>query len=137
MSEMPADSIARSKSETHPAPIAPVLKGKEDIVDVHDDSRLETRQYFQEQIIDVAANLHGVGAVDEQDVARARVARKIPDRCPEPFSQSTIASQEYPLRRKSRGNGSIQIRAEFLFLAAAWPNTREEKPLPTSMINRG
>ena len=31
----------------------------------------------------------------------------------------------------------MQMRAEVLFFAAAWPKSREENPLPISMIKRG
>ena len=50
-------------------PIAPVLERQKDIVDVHDDAWLETRQDFQEEIIDVSANFHRMRTVDKKNVA--------------------------------------------------------------------
>ena len=73
---MPATCIAQSKSETPPAPSHADIERQKNIVYVHDYSRLETRQYFQEQIIDVIAYFHGMGAVDEQDVARHELGEK-------------------------------------------------------------
>jgi hypothetical protein len=40
---------------------------------MYDYSRVEPRQHFQEQIIDVTAYLHGVRGVDEQDIARVQL----------------------------------------------------------------
>ena len=44
----------------------------------------------------------------------------------------------YGIRAKSQFNASsIQMSGAWPFFAAACPNTSEEKPLPTSIINRG
>ena len=57
-------------------PITPVIKGQEDIVDVHDDALLETRQDFQEEIIDVSADFHRMRTVYKKDVARLELREK-------------------------------------------------------------
>src|SRR5437870_7060348 len=57
-------------------PIAPVIEGEEDVVDVHDDARLETRQHFQKQVVDVPAYFHRMRTVYEQDVARLELREK-------------------------------------------------------------
>jgi len=58
-------------------PIAPVIKRKENVVDVYDYARPETRQHFQEQIIDVSTNFYRMRAVDKQDVARAELRKEV------------------------------------------------------------
>src|SRR6266516_2853041 len=50
-------------------PVAAIIERKENVVNVHDDTRFETRQHLQEQVVNVAANLHGMRAVDEKNVA--------------------------------------------------------------------
>ena len=67
--EMLATDIARSKTEISSYhPIAPILEGQKDIVDVHDHAWLEARQDFQEEIIDVSANFHRMRTVDKKNV---------------------------------------------------------------------
>ena len=58
-------------------PIAPVIEGQKDIVDMHNDAWLETWQDFQEEIIDVPANFHRVRTVDKQDIAGLELRKEI------------------------------------------------------------
>ena len=57
-------------------PFAAVIERERDVVHMHDNTRLETRQHLQEQIVDVSADFHCVGAVDKQNVARLELRKK-------------------------------------------------------------
>src|SRR5207245_9783049 len=50
-------------------PVAPVIIGQEDVVEMDRDTRSERWQDVEDEVVDVAANLDGVGRVDEQQVA--------------------------------------------------------------------
>ena len=50
-------------------PLPRVLVRDEDVVHVHDHARLQARQDLQHDVVDVAAELHDVRRVDEEDVA--------------------------------------------------------------------
>src|SRR6267143_4463472 len=50
-------------------PVAPVLERQKDVVDMYNNARLQTRQDFQKQVIDVSANFHRMRTVDKQEIA--------------------------------------------------------------------
>ena len=100
-------------------------------MDVHDDSRLEARQNFQEEIIDVSAYFHGVRTVDKEDVAGLKLREEFEvDVLYLLFDQGTQPGKT--LSEKFRGNGSMQMRAELLFFASGFglkPAKRNRCPL--------
>ena len=81
---------------------------------------LQTRQYLQEKVIDVAAYLHRVRAVDEQDVTRVELGKKfqvdVLNLC---LNQRLQGRNTLLLRRSSRGNGSMQISARGLVFGSS------------------
>jgi len=99
-----------------------VLVREEDVVEVHDDPRGEPRQNVQDDPVDLASELHGVGCVEEQDVA-----------CLDSSSGSSCAGQtrwRVVAGSAIRGSGSTAVSTpgwpSEAFTASAAADTRVE-----------
>ena len=65
------------KAELVQHPVTPVFEWEKDVVNVHNYTGIETRQYLEKKVIDVAVYLHRMGAIDEQNIARFELGKKI------------------------------------------------------------
>ena len=58
-------------------PVAPVIEGEQNIVHVDDDAGVQSGQYLEEEIVNVAANFYRVRTVDEKEIAGAELREKL------------------------------------------------------------